>query len=346
MKMSKLLLWFVFAAGLSVAAGVAYPATFEWGRDLTDERTFSLNITGGQVTKLAGSVEETIRPYYEQISEDTPGESYTLEELGLDGERPAFGLELEQKWKYLTLGFNGFFFNPRADTTAVRDYYIGISNEIEYKGEKYEYMMIPEGREFTADFQAGFCELSILVTPVTVKPVQTFKFVPSLYLGIVSIFGYYDLDAGPPTGTTVYEDPPREYVIGGQTDGLAGLGIPAIGLGGEFRIGPPDGLRLVICGNYALFRYDGSTKYIPINIRHEKDLDLKYDGYEARVLLEVPLSPKIDLVVGAEYQHMKVDAEVTAVERTEEEIEELREKFDKVINLELSSLSGLVGLRF
>ncbi len=344
--MSKLLLGIGLAVVLTAVVAPTCPAAVEWGNDLTGEKTFGVLLTGGQVTQLEGSVEETIRPYYEQIGQDTPGENYTLDELGLDGERSAFGLEIEQKWKYVTLQFGGYYFNPKADTTAVRDYYIGISDEIEYQGESYEYMMIPEGREFTADFHAAFCELNVLVTPVTIKPAETCKFVPSIYLGIISIFGRYDLDAGPPTGTTVYENPPREYVIGGQTGSWAGLGVPAIGLGGELRLGPPDGLRLVVSGNYALFRYNGSTKYVPINIRHEKDLDLKFNSYEARILLEIPLSAKIDFVLGAEYQHLKVDADVTAIEKTEEEVEELREKFDKTIDLELSSLNGLIGLRF
>jgi len=99
--------------------------------------------------KIQGSVEETIRPYYEQIGQDTPGESYTLSELGLDGKKVTFGIYFEKRWKYLTLGVNGFYYNPDSDTTAIRDYYIGISDEIEYEGKKYEYMMIPEGRHFT-----------------------------------------------------------------------------------------------------------------------------------------------------------------------------------------------------
>ena len=331
---------------LVLGESVALADVFQWGRNLKDRKKFEVDVTAGKVVKIKGSVEETIRPYYQQIGDDTQGESYTLSELGLDGKKAVFGFGIEQRWTYITLEFGGFYYNPTADTTALRDYYLGISNDIEYQGKKYEYMMIPEGKPFTADLKSFFCELDILITPVTIAPAPNFEFVPFLYLGLTGIFGTYDIDAGPPTGTTVYEYPPREYVIGGQTDGWMGAGMPGVGLGGEIRIGPPDGLRLVLEGRYVLFRYDGSTKYIPVSIRHEKDLDLNYDNYEGRVQVELPLSEKLDIVFGLSYEYVKIDAEATAIEKSPEEIEEEREKFDKKINFELSEFHGFAGLKF
>lgn len=318
----------------------------QWGRNREDRGTFDLEVTGGKVTLIKGSVEETIRPYYEEIGQDTPGESFTLAELGLDGKKATLGLRMEKRWKYLTLSLSGFYYNPSADTTAIRDYYIGIANDIEYGGKKYEYMMIPEGQPFAADLKTAFCELSLLITPVTITPLPNFEFIPAIYLGLSGAFGSYDLDAGPPTGTVVYEYPAREYVVGGQTDGWTGIGVPAIGLGGELRIGPPDGLRLLARVHYKFFRYDGSTDYIPISIRHEKNLDLEYDSLEARVQLELPVSSKLDLFAGVAYGYFKIDAETTATEKTSEEVEELREKYDKKINFEMADLRGFVGLKF
>jgi len=331
---------------LILGASAAPADVFQWGRDLKDRKTFEVDVTAGKVVDIKGSVEETIRPYYQQIGEDTQGESYTLSELGLDGKKVTFGLGIEQKWKYITLEVSGFYYNPTSNTTALRDYYLGISKDIEYQGKEYEYMMIPEGQPFTADLKSVFFELDILITPVTIAPSPNFEFVPFFYLGIAGLFGTYDIDAGPPTGTTVYEDPPRDYVIGGQTDDWMGAGMPGVGLGGEIRIGPPDGLRLVLEGRYVVFRYNGSTDYIPVSIRHEKDLDLDYDNYEAKIQMEMPLSEKLDIVLGLSYEYVKIDAEATAIEKSPEEIEDEREKFDKKINFELSELHGFVGLKF
>ncbi|MDP8235018.1 MAG: hypothetical protein P9M08_01410 [Candidatus Erginobacter occultus] len=337
----------LFGSGLLLSPAAAGAAdVFQWGRIQEGRRSFDLEVTGGKVTLIKGSVEETIRPYYEQIGQDTPGESFTLAELGLDGKKATFGLRMEKRWKYFTLSLGGFYYNPAADTTAIRDYYLGISNDIEFQGREYEYMLIPEGQPFTADLKTAFCELSLLVTPVTIAPLPNFEFIPVFYLGVSGAFGTYDLDAGPPTGTVIYENPPREYVVGGQTDGWTGIGVPAIGIGGELRIGPPDGLRLMARAHYKFFRYDGSTEYLPISIRHEKNLDLDYDSVEARVQLELPLSRKLDLFAGVAYGYFKIDAETTATEKSPEDIEELREKYDKKINFEMADLKGFVGLKF
>ena len=329
------------------AAGAASAAdAFRWGRNLEGRPTFAVELTGGRVTRIEGSVEETIRPYYEQIGKETQGESYTLAELGLDGKKATFGARLEKRWRFFTLGLGGFYYHPSAATVAIRDYYLGISDKIEYQGEEYEYMMIPEGRPFTADLRTMFCEVSLLFTPVTIAPLPNFELVPEIYLGINGVFGKYDLDAGSPTGTVVYENPPRDYVVGGRSRGCVGAAVPAIGLGGEVRIGPPDGLRLTARAGYSLFRYDGSTDYLPISIRNEKNLDLDYDNFTGRVQMELPLSDRLDFLIGVSYTYFKIDADATATEKSPEEIEDLREKFDKKINFEMSEIHGFAGLRF
>ena len=319
---------------------------FQWGRELEGRKTFEVDLTCGKIIEIEGSVEETIRPYYEHIGQDTPGSTYSLSGLGLDGKKVVFGFMFEKQWKYITFDFSGFYYNPTADTTAPADFYIGLANPIEYQGKKYDNMMIPEGRAFTADMKTMFFEINMLVTPTTITPVKNVEFIPSIYLGLVGLFGTYNLDAGDPTGTVVYEYPPEEFVVGGRTDGWAGAGVPAIGLEGELRIGPPDGLRFVLRGGYSFLRYRGSTEYIPINIRREKDLSLNYDNYGCRAQLEFPVSPTLDLVAGINYQHINLSADATAEDQPPEVIEELREKYDKKILFELHELQGIVGVRF
>jgi len=332
-----------------VCSAGAVPASggdFRWGRDLEGQNSFLFGFTAGRISELEGEVQETTRPYYEQIGQDTPGENFSISDFGLDEHIEIFGFILEQKWTVVTLGLKASYFHPEAESTATRDYYIGVGEEVEYQGQEYEYMVIPEGQDFEAEIEGGLCELDLLITPFTFKPSPYFQLVPSLYLGIFGLFGHYDLDAGPPTGTRTYENPSRDYVIGGETEGWAGLGVPGLGAAGEIRIGKAGGFQLVVRGQWAFFEYDGSTEYIPVSLRHEKDLDLSYDNYEVEVLAEIPLSEGLDLQVGVAYKHIKADASVTAQERSEEEIEELREKYDKEIDFELDYLLGLAGLRF
>ena len=298
------------------------------------------------ITGIEGEVTETVRPYYELIGQESEGATYSLEDLGLSDDVPVFGLEAVKSWKYLTLRLRAAYFQADADSTATRDYYIGISNDIEYQGREYDHMMIPSGDPFTASLDSGLCHLDFLITPVSFRPDDSLEIVPWIYLGLVGVFGQYDLDAGPARGTTTYEDPPVEYVIGGQTDGWAGVGVPALGVGGEMTLGRSDGVRLVLSGNWSIFRYDGSTEYFPIETRHEKDLTLNYDNYELAARLEFPLSDSMDFFLGGAYVHYRFDGELNAKERDPEDIEELREKFDKVFDFRMSSLTGFAGIRF
>ena len=246
----------------------------------------------------------------------------------------------------MTFAFSASYLKATASTVADQNYYLGISDKIEYEGKEYEYMMIPEGKSFKSELPAGMIDLQFLFTPLTWKPVEGLKLVPWICLDVFGIFGKYDLDAGPPTGTVIYEDPPREYVVGGHSRGWIGMGIPGIGPGGELTIGSSDGVRLILQVNCAFCKYDGSTDNFPVKARHDKNLDLDYYNLMLKSFLEIPLSPRVDLIAGVTYQYIKVDASVDAQARSPEEIEELREKWDKDVDFELSMLTGTIGLRF
>jgi hypothetical protein len=75
-------------------------------------------------------------------------------------------------------------------------------------------------------------------------------------------------------------------------------------------------------------------------------VSIDYLGYGARALFEYQLTPKVDLVLGAEFQSMTGDAEIRATDKSDEEVLALREKFDKDATFSLSSLVAFVGLRF
>jgi hypothetical protein len=337
---------FFFSPALFGETAAPAEEAFLWGRDQEGRRTFTANFAAGKIISMEGTVKETIRPYYELIGQEAQGEDYDLKDLGLDQKVGVFGLELEQEWKYVTLGLRGFYFQEDTKNIADQNYYIGLADTITYQGQEYQYMKIPKGDQYLADINAYTCELRALITPCSVRPSESFQIVPWVYLGIMSIFGKYHLDDGPPRGTEVYEEPAYDYVIGGSSSGWTGIAVPAFGGGGEITLGNPEEIRLVLRGNYSLFFFNGSTKYIPINIRKEKDLDLDYYNYELRAWLEIPLSPKADLLLGASYMHLSAQASITAQEATPEEIEAEREKFDKEADITMSMGTVFAGLKF
>lgn len=322
----------------------------QWGRDLDNRPTASLNLSAGSIFSLNGSVKETTRPIQEFVDTGQVGEDYTLEQLGFTGNYPVFGLEFDKMWKYVTLQLRASYVSATVDSMADRDGYIGVG-EVSFEGEDYEYMKIPKGQDFTADLQGGLFGLRTLFTPCTLEPRNwMIEFVPSAYFGLFSFAGYYEVDAGPAQGLITYENPPREYVVGGTGKGWTGIAVPEIGLGGELRLGFGERLgrdvSLILQGYYSVFQFEGTTEDLGISSRHEKLLDLDYTSYEVRLLFEIPMSEAIDLFFGAACQVLEADALAEATEKTPEEVLALREKFDKKIHFEMSQATALVGIRY
>lgn len=348
--MIKLRSLFLAAAVLLPASAPAAP---QWGRSTEGRFTASLVGLAGQVTTLEGFVQETTRPYYdlaEPGKSEKFAESYTLEELGFDGGYATFGLDFEKEWRFVTLQSRLTYLNPSESTRAVRDYYIGV-DDVSFNGKSYDYMTIPEGESFKAELQGGTFALRAMVTPVSILAGDAVEVTPSIGLGLNVFFSRFEIDAGPAQGVVLYENPPREYVVGGKGEGWTGMVLPELGLGLDVRMGGhspenPRAPELLLQGYVALLDFSGSTEDIGISSRNEKVLDLDYDHIEARALIGIPMSDKIELLLGIGVQHMKADAEVLAKDRPDEEVEELREKFNKFVQLEMTTVMFLAGLRF
>ena len=323
------------------------------GRADYDARPPKLQVlaVAGRVTSLKGVVKETTRPLFELEGLQYKykyREDYSLEELGLDQDVFLVGVELERRWRFATLRLEAQYANPDAKGSAPRDFYIGVES-VEYQGKDYEYMAIPEGREYEADIQSGVIQLSTLITPLGLRS-QSASFTPWIQLGLFSIVGRYEIDAGPAEGLTTYENPPRTYVVGGKGTGWAGMVIPQIGVGAEARLvlarREVGGVSMSLAADYGLMEFDGSTSDIGVSSRHEKDVDLSYRNYGFRLSLEWPIRRNLGLIAGMQYRRMEADATITAKERSAEEIRQLREKYDKDVDFEMDWAGGFVGLAF
>lgn len=314
--------------------------------------TFSIQARAGQIASLKGSVEETKRAYT-----DTPGaledygrflETYDLEELGFTDNYAALGVFIEKRWKYFTFGFEGSYINPTAEGVARRIYAIGV-DEVTYNGEEYEYMLIPDGRAYDGDIQGGMLQADLFFTPLHIDA-GAVQVSPWLQGGIFSVVGRYEIDAGPAEGVTTYEYHDHEYVIGGKGEGVAGLAIPELGFGGEVVINLAErqhgNTQLVIDGTYSFLNFNGSTEDVGVSARNNKDVDLTYDSFNVGIQLEVPVSRTVDFLVGLSYRHLAADATIEAQDKSEEEQDAAREKYDKEVDFELDYWFAEIGFRF
>ncbi|NCC50713.1 MAG: hypothetical protein EOM20_05795 [Spartobacteria bacterium] len=359
-SMKRLLVVFIVVLSGSLAAR----AELSGGRAFANDRSFTLEGSVGTLRFDKGTIEETKRAYDNSgNNEDYKAylSKYTLEELGFDGSYPTFGLFVEKQWKFLSLQLDAEYSHPTASATAdmhptasgvpdrQKGYYIGV-NKVTYQGKDYEYMFIPNGQDFDADIQSGIVELKALITPCHLTGGDTLAITPWVYLGLMGVWGSYEIDAGPARGLVQYEVPPETYVVGGKGSGDAGGAIPEIGFGGEVRVslGPMRGgnAQLVFLGEVGFFKFKGSTDTLGFDSRREKDLDLDYMNMELRLMLELPLWEHCDFVIGASLEKVTATADLDSANRSVEDQEELSEKYDKHIELETTQLRVMAGFRF
>ena len=333
---------------------LAVQAQLEWGRDVDPERSFSLYLTAGQVTSLDGTVEETKRAYTDEIgAEQDYGhflQSYSLKELGFDSSYALFGISLEKQWSLFTFRLDGSYMNPTASGVAEDEPYALGVNKVEYNGNSYDYMLIPQGGAYSADIQGGIVNLQLDFTPICLKLGENTTLTPWLHAGIVALGGEYEIDAGPAQSVITYESYPYPYVVGGTGTGYWGGLLPEYGFGGEVKItlgsrkGSPIDLRLQ--GTFSMLEFNGSTASLGLDTRNDKNIDLSYDSLELRAFLDVPLSEKTDIVLGVTYRTYDAETTVEAQDKTAAEQAAAMEKYDKYGTFKLDSINVMVGLAF
>jgi len=296
-------------------------------------------------TKRASRTYDENREQYEKYLED-----YTLDDLGISDGYALYGFQLEKRFKFLTLLFDFSYFSFEESSYAKDEpYAIGVK-EISYQGNEYEYMLIPEGQSFDTEINGGIIQLDAVLTPFHVSFMESCHVTPWIFMGIYSIAGEFNIDAGEPQGITNYEYHPYDYVIGGEGEGWFGAGFPSYGIGGEFSLNFPtsdnDSINLVMQLKLIDVSWDGSTDDLGLNVRNAKDIELDYKNTEFRIYVELPVFKKKDILIGLKYQSMEANAITEAIERNESEIEAIKEKYDKNIDIEVETLSLIVSIRF
>ncbi|MGH7336401.1 MAG: hypothetical protein ACREI7_02375, partial [Myxococcota bacterium] len=97
---------------------------------------------------------------------------------------------------------------------------------------------------------------------------------------------------------------------------------------------------------YAFADLAGSSSDLGVSSRNEKDIDLDYVAYDARLFVELPLGASSNVLIGAEYRRVDVSALAEAKDRPADEVIELQEKFDKHVDFELETALVFVGFRW
>ncbi len=333
-----------------VLLGVMFLSTAEagflyGGRDLEDGRDFSIRGSVGRISDFNMMVQETTRRLYDVTGsywKQDDAENYNLNDFNIDDEHATVGLSLEKAWRFFTFQFDASILEIESSTVA-RRYYIGVGEDIDYQGKSYDRMQIPKYTPFDFEITGGTIDSKLLITPLTLRFGQGFRITPMLGIGLFGFAGQYEIDAGPVQGVKIYQDPPKEFAIGGQASGLMGLGIPEYGGGMEIRIGTPESANLVIQGHYMILEYDGSTEFLTSSAHREKNADIDHTNIRGRLYLEVPIKNSRSIMVGVQYQEVQSEAFISSTATDPEEILEKQERFDKEVEFGLMSMHAMLG---
>ena len=334
---------------LAASAASAFDVQLEWGHPLPEDRDASWAISYGSLVDLSGHIDETFRAYYKATGQNwkqSPAESYSLSDFGVDGPYSTIGLHYEKQWTFWAFRWDLVRLALDASANARRDYYLGVGDDIKYGGKSYDHLKIPKGSRFEIDFDGFLTSGLFAFTPFTLWIDEELSFTPEVDAGLVLVLGEYDIDAGKPRGTAVYQNPPVDFVVGGASESLVGAGAPMIGLGGELRLGPEDWIQWVFRANLGYFSYSGSTKPFTSSKHRAKDIDLDYFSlaFDASVLL--PMTEKTCLELGARLQYADLSAEIKSKEKDAAAVVAARERFDKKADFDAVSVLFYAGISF
>ncbi len=314
------------------------------GRVVDPEKSFSVRLSAGRFQDIAGEVRETASQIAGNPSYEFNGENYSLQDLGLEESDLTLGLGLEKQWRYITLRGEFSYLHAEATARAPDDLLLGVDS-FTYNGQTYNYQQILQDMRYDAELDGGVVSLRLQFTPFTIAPDNIVSFTPWVHAGVYALGGSYSVDAGEIQGVELPGEA-RGYVVGGDSEGEAGIVTPELGFGGQLLVFLGEGehglIELALQGTYAIFTYDGSGSLGFSSSGNNDDLDIDYDVLELRAEVNIPLGEHTDLLLGAEYRLMTAEASGATVENAFGGTFDV----DKSVDFELTQISIFAGLRF
>lgn len=326
-------------------------AEWDWTSQTADNRDVQWRLYLGSIFSIDGSVDETFRAFYAATGQDykqSLAESYDLGDFNVEGPYYTLGFHYDCSWRYWAFKWDTLFFDISADAKAKRDYYIGLGDDINYHGRSYDHLMVAKGDDFSVDLFGMMSDLMFSFTPITFfyGEDDDSKLTPSLDLGLVLFGARFKVDDGSPRGTTVYQNPPVDFVIGGNSSMFLGGGAPKIGLGGTYWSGRDGEFQWVTHADIGFFMYDGSTKPFTGNGHREKELDISMFSFNAETGIIMPVSDDMAFTAGVRLQFLSLSGDIKSKETETAKIIAARERFDKSVDFRMATIMLYLGFTY
>ena len=339
-----------FVASLFTSSVFAQ-AEWDWTSETPDNRNSQWRRYFGAITTIKGTIDETFRAFYAATGQDYKqalAESYDLSDFGVDGPYQTIGFHYDHVWKSWAFKWDMLFFDISTEARAKRDYYIGVGKDISYNGRKYDHLMVPKGDDFSIDLFGAMTDIMFSYAPITFfyGENEDMRLIPSLDLGLVFFGGQFEIDDGNPRGTTVYQNPPVNFVIGGKSESFIGGGAPKVGGGATFIKGRDGDPQWVSNVNLGYFAYDGSTKLFTSSNHREKELDVNMFTLGAETGFVLPLGDAVALTGGLRLQFLSLTGEIRSKDKSQAEVIAARERFDKSVDFTITTAMVYLGLMY
>lgn len=295
---------------LLISITVSYSESIYFGRSDQSRKGIEFGFRAGAITKL-----ETVL---------TSGNNGGLIKYGLPNNKGDTDFDVNKPYPTVGLSFIrfgrlfSFLFGinyARIDNngTASQDYVLNVSS-VDYNGQKYKYMFIESGKDFSFKSDGVIFETRIQFNPVTISHDDYFYFVPYLDFGINGMAYRYKVNSGDPSSLLSFAG--NGVVDGGSASGDSGIVFPDYGIGIEIGLGRHDRKRLIFNGRYSILKYNGTPDFLNNNDSY----DLDHYGVNLNLNLEVPTKRENVFFVGCEYKRVDFNSERTRPDSTKDDL--------------------------
>jgi hypothetical protein len=301
-------------------------------------RGLSLELLGG----IGG-----IRDVEGGVTEQIAGRGFTgalnldLSDLGVDEGSDArfFRVKLMNSWVSFFLNYYQGSVSGQGTTEA--DVRLNVDG-VEFGGRVFDYLLIPEGGEYTLDLENTWLGFGMQFTPFTFNPEGRIRATPWIHLGLQYVELEYRVDAG--ATTTVQFDPQtqRTFAFRGSARSEERALMPEYGFGGEIRVQLWEraGKRVQLVGDATYKRLDledgfGSLSFDDTSF---EDVDFSYSSLEMNFYVLFPVNERVDFMCGFYVEQVEMGYTLAGDRRVE--------GLDREVTLEYTLYGFKAGLKF
>ncbi|MCC5843179.1 MAG: hypothetical protein JJU05_02890 [Verrucomicrobia bacterium] len=256
-----------------------------------------------------------IRDVEGRVTEQIEGRGFTgalnlnLSDLGVEegSDSQLLRAKLMNSWVTFFLNYHNGSVSGQGTTES--DVRLNVDG-VEFGGRVFDYLLIPEGGEYTLELENTWLGFGMQFTPFTINPDGRLRATPWLHLGLQYVEWNYTVDAG--ATTTVQFDPEtqRTFAFRGNASSEERALMPEYGFGGEIRLQLREraGKRVQLVGDATYKRLDLEDGFGSLSFDNTsfEDVDFSYTSLEMNLYVLFPVNERVDFLCGVYVEQVEM----------------------------------------